>query len=428
MVVPTIHVHTQVDKATVQYARFMWEAMQSMAERPDELNLTVHCLGPRAAAIIDAYALRNCRTKVTPNPGTDPLNGSKGHGACVNEALAMTGDGAIHVIADSDTVVVARGWDEYLRQRLVNDRIGIVGSTYEDPGGFSSGDSRTQTYKKVPSLTWCALSPHHDWRSLDVTPNKDHIITITSELLSQVYNLPVGYSIFGEVGWQIPQYVHDHRLRYEGWRQLKPTRDALVLKGLSDYHEEFHVGDVPFVTHHRGSMRHAYRSDKLSQQFYGAIDAYLAKEVDAPVRFKWVNSDVPDVPVFTRANPEAPEPPVVYVEPETYVPTGTEWLKVSFNGRVVRNRGGIDRSAEVRQLEFERPGPDKVGHVRIEGTLEHDFPLILPPTPAIPYMVTVRNAAGAPLKVSSGGPNSILLPSGCTWFVLVDVDGVQYVG
>jgi len=273
-----IKVHTQVDRSTVSYAEFMWQTMLRLAADPSKISLTVHCMENGVAERVTQ--LLNVDVSSVPNVTGAPLGGSYGHGACVMNALASSNNGCINVIADSDTCMVAKGWDSYLKEKLIKGNVAIVGATYEDIGGFSSGSDKVQTYKKIPTLTWCALSPKHDWRSLNILPNKLHKVAIATDELSTIYNLPIGYVIFGEVGWQIPQYLHDNKLAYEGWRQLKPTKDAVVLKGLSDYHEEFHVdANVPFVVHHRGSLRHPYRGSEMSQRFYDAVDRYLQKEL-----------------------------------------------------------------------------------------------------------------------------------------------------
>lgn len=429
MSIPGIHVHTQADKSTVPYAKFMWETMTSLANRPELLSITVHCMGPTAAARSEPWVQRGKALVVTSRRGGDPLNGSNGHGACVMSALGETGDGDIHIICDSDTVIVAKGWDDYLRRRLIDDEIGIVGSTYEDVGGLSSGASSVQTYKKIPTLTWCALSPMHNWRDLNVMPNKNHQVGITNAQLSKIYNLPEGYSIFGEVGWQIPQYLHDHALKYEGWRQLKSSRSAVILKGLSDYHEEFHIddGDIPIVAHHRGSMRHAYRGDKISKQFYATIDNYVAGEMAKPPRWKWEDSGR-EMPKFASAPaPVAPPPAATTVEAPEFVPTGKEWLKLSFNGAVIRARKGVDRNQPSVVINISPPGVDRIGHLRVEGVLEHNYPIVLPAVDAIPYMITMRNATGAPLLAGCGRSATCAVPPGKTWWLLVDVDGVQHV-
>ncbi len=426
MPIPVIHVHTQADKSTVPYAKFMWETMISLANHPEQLEITVHCMGPTAAVRSDGWLQKGTSVIVPSNRG-DPLNGSRGHAACIMSALTHTGDGKIHIVSDSDTVVVAKGWDDYIRTRMVDDEVGMMGTTYEDLGGFSSGGNIVQTYKKAPTFTWASLSPMHNWRDLNVMPNKSHQVAITTPLLSQIYNLPQGYSVFGEVAWQVPQYLYDNSLKYDGWRQLKPTKDAVVLKGLSDYHEEYHVDDVPFVVHHRGSMRHAYRADRISRQFYGAVDAYLVAELAHASRWNWIDKGKLIVAVAPPKRPVEAERPAVTVEPEVYIAQGKEWLKVTFNGKVIRARKGINRSVTVTELEFERPLPTAIGHLRVEGTLEHNYPIVLPMTTAEQYMVTCRNTTGAPLLITCGKGKPVAVPNTRTWWLLVDVDGVQHV-
>ncbi len=400
-----------------------------LANHPEALHITVHCMGPASAGRADAWLNAvTGKTLVVPDKKGDVLNGSRGHGACIMNALAMTGDGEIHIVVDSDTVMVAKGWDDYIRNRLINDGIGMIGTTYEDLGGFSSGASNIQTYKKVPTFTWAALSPNHSWKKLNVMPNKAHRVHISTPLLASIYNLPIGYNVFGEAAWQIPQYLHDNGLNYEGWRQLKPTKDAVVLKGLSDYHEEYHVdNNVPFVVHHRGSMRHVYRGDKISKQFYAAVDVKLALEATQPSRWSW--NDSGKVISISNPQPSAVSESTVdnpNISPEAFVPVGKEWLKVCLNGSVIRPRAGVTREKTGIQLDFNVPAVDKIGHLRVEGTIEHDYPVNIPVTKLEPYMLTFRNATQATLLVTCAGKNdTIHVPGMKTFWLLVDVDGVQ---
>lgn len=396
--------------------------MRSLANRPELLKITAHCMSPTAVDRVNSTIGSETAVHVPPLNVNHALIGSEGHGACVMSALSMTGDGGIHIIADSDTVIVAKGWDDYVRQRLVSDGIGIMGSTYEDPGGFSSGQSKVQTYKKVPTVTWCALSPLQDWRGLDVMPNKAHQVAITSPHLSNIYNLPEGYVVFGEVGWQIPQYVHDRGLKYDGWPQLKPSREAVVLKGLSDYHEEFHADGVPFVAHHRGSMRHTYRSDKISQQFYAAIDAYVSKELERAPRWTWVDDGKLASPFVSPACADKS------TKNETQrVTVDYEWLKVSFNGIVTRPKGVIDNRQSSIDLSFEQPKISEIGHIRIEGALNRPRYINVPQPKTTPYVITCRNATNEPIEVTCGLGKVITVASLKTSLLLVDVDGIQQV-
>lgn len=429
MTLPTIHVHTQSDKNTIAYVGFMWETMRSLANHPDALKLSVHCMGPTAAEKLATLVATT--TFHVPNVSPDQgLVGSTGHAACIDHALEMTDDGVIHVVADSDTVVVARGWDDYIRLSTLDRNVGILGSAVEDLGGFSSGSGTCQLAKNLPTMTWCALSPLHSWRNLRVQPRKEANIEINTEALSKVYNLPVGYQVLRDVGWQIPQYLADNEIPYEAWRQRKGSKDAVIIKGLSDYHEEYHAGETPFVVHQRGSMRHAYRSEKTSQLFYNAVDSWLATEKARPTRWKWTENDGNMVARETmqRLAAEAKDRPARVIPPAqaralaAIDEVAPGWLKATLNGKMIWSR----HVAAPRTLNVEfTPIPEAMQHLRLEGTTS-DINVVLPAAVAgIPHVVTVRNAIQGPATISSvGGTVALSVNSGACFSVLVDVDGV----
>lgn len=416
---PVIHVHVSVDKSTTGYADFMWRTMLSLAARPELLRLTVHSMGPTAAERLKDLP----QATMSQANSSDNLNGSFGHAVCIMDALSKMGDDSIHVIADSDTVVVAKGWDDYVRLRIVNSGVGMMGTTYEDIDGFSSGNSNVQTYKKVPTFTWAALSPKHGWRHLDVMPNKSMEIAINTEELSKLYNLPIGYRVFGEAAWQVPGFLHNNGITFDAWPQLKPTKSAVVLQGLTDYHEEYHVESVPFIVHHRGSMRHAYRGSRISKAFYEKVDRYLAGETTlAQPRWTWTADGTTSTPIpITTMQPTdtLPEQPLHIV--------GDEWLKLTFNGTVIRKKGGIDRLNTPVKVDFARPTPTNISMLRVEGNLAKRCSMQLPGTTNEPYIIAFRNAARVPFTVMADGPNTVVVPASTAWWVLVDVDGVHRV-
>ena len=414
--IPTIHVHVPVDKGTAPFARFMWETMLSLANHPRDVKLTVHSMGAVGSERLKDLAQATCVT-IAPR-GKDPLHGSMGHGAAIMDALAMTGDGDIHVVCDSDTVVVAKGWDDYIRLQAFRG-VGMMGTTYEDLGGFSSGSGATQTYKKVPTFTWAMLNPKHDWRTLEVMPNKNHIIAIKTELQSKIYNLPVGYSVFGEAAWQVPQFLHDNNINYDGWRQLKPTKDAIVLRGLGDYHEEYHAegNTVPFVVHHRGSMKHAYRSDKISSAFYGAVDRYLNTERERPTRWTWEGKGYELERLILPALPTTSG----QVE-DTYIRAAGEWMKVTLDGDVVRVRNAKGLGS---MWELPCPGAGTY-HVRLEGTVK-GINVKVPPCSKVPYLIVARNMTQGVVTFTTGTGASVQVPDGKAWMLTVDIDGVVHV-
>lgn len=270
-----IHVHTQADKTTCPFVVYMWDAMLTLASKPSELKLTCHCLATEAQRIL--ANLPQATTKLVGGYNAERA-GSGGHGACIEDALKMTNDESVHIIVDSDTVVLAKGWDNGVLDVLFKRQIGIFGATYEDIGGFSSGTGNVQTYKNVPNVVWVALSPNFDWTHLEAMPKKEATLQIDTDELALVYNLPKGYKVLRDVAWQVPEYIAARSIPYFGMKQLKPTSNAIVTRGLSDYHEEFHLDNVPFVAHQRGSARHTYRGDDISRSFYDIMDKHLSAE------------------------------------------------------------------------------------------------------------------------------------------------------
>lgn len=280
-------VHTTVDKNTFEYVESMCATAKALASFPKEITFIAHVMGDVFHELSMSSHVDEARAVKMDNEATrDPNRGtSNDHALCIMDALSMTDNERIHVIADSDTSLLAKGWDNYIRQRMAAG-IGIIGTTYEDLGGFSSGSGIGQTYKRIPNFIFAALNPIHDWRNLSILPDKRHRVIINTQELSETYNLPLGQQVFGEAGWQLPQFLRDNGISYEGWTQLKPTKDAIVLKGLTDYSEEYHVdGSIPFVAHQRGGRKHAFKRHELSTNFFNAVDAHLKKELELAQRW-----------------------------------------------------------------------------------------------------------------------------------------------
>lgn len=443
MNIPVIHVHSHSDKSTIGYAQFMWETMRELASHPEALKMTAHCIGPTAADRLGKLA----NSQGFPVPGTDGgvggQGGSMAHGVCVEHALAMTDDGDIHLNVDSDTVVLAKGWDDYVRIQLLDQNVGIMGATFEDIGGFSSGGGLSQTFKGIPYTCWMAMSPAHRWRDLKVRPAKGTDLPISNEGLAKIYGLPVGYSVLKDVGWQIPEYLHSRSIPYTGWKHLKGSKDAVVLKGLSDYHEEFHVdGGVPFVVHHRGSLRHAYRGDRISQNFYAAVDNYLNQERkrEQP-RWTWQasesNADIratmqvmaqestDRVAQFAaQARSGSPLPDTSTAPSPVSASSIGGWLKATLDDKGIFGRY-TQPVPSIVDITFT---PDLMGkHLRLEGTVS-GVHIQLPPAPTRPHWMTVRNMTVGPVTLRvPDGRVTLEVPVNACWQILVDVDGVIHV-
>jgi hypothetical protein len=204
------------------------------------------------------------------------LSGSIGHAVSLDYAMKNFPPNSINILSDTDVAIVKRDWDVDLATRIATQNIHIFGTQLEAIGGFSSGYTLHQQYKGKPSTTWLAFAPNLPTGGLSMLPQKEADLVITDEKLSRLYNLPIGYKLVRDTGWQIPEFIDENDLKYGVLEHIKPNSDqAVVLKGLSDYHDEFHDNGNPFLVHQRGSMRHIFWRDDHSRYFYEAIAKYL---------------------------------------------------------------------------------------------------------------------------------------------------------
>jgi len=270
-----INIHATVSFNSLRYFDYMLANYRGLASGQHELRFLCYCL--------DRWSHR--RLKADPRihrAVAMPFGrGSLGHAQALERALSACGNGAIDIISDTDIALFMKNWDVALYDALMPpDGLGIIATRLEDIGGFSTGDTPYQQYKKKPSTTWMALSPHYDFTLLQVRPDKENFIAVATSDLSELYQLPIGFFVVKDTGWQIPQYLYDHRIPYLAFDIVKPTDPrAIALRGCNPYHDEFHWNGAPFLAHQRGSMKHRFRIDPLSVDFYDASDRFNGNPV-----------------------------------------------------------------------------------------------------------------------------------------------------
>lgn len=290
-----IRVHVTVAINSIPYYQYMVKNYLALASRKNKVLFYAHCLDKKTFNRLNQnknttkaikvykkynfYVLQSWRDLIKVFVSIlgfrIDMSGSNGHSAGLSSALAITGD-AVDIVADSDTVILQKNWDCILLKLL--NVYGIVGTCYEEFGGFSSGFGSVQTYKRKPSMTWFAMSPKYDWKKLDPRPSKAKNIKISNIDLSLLYNLPIGSELARDVGWKLPLFLEKNNIPYTVFTQIKPTsKDSLVLKTGIDYHEEYHFEGRPFLAHQRGSHKHKFRASDISETFYNSCDIYLKK-------------------------------------------------------------------------------------------------------------------------------------------------------
>lgn len=254
-----IEVHVPVSEQSLPYYRYMFQNYLDTAARRDQVFFHIH--------------------------DVEHGRGSGGHAIAFQNAMNFPrlDDTIIRIIADTDTVMLMRGWDEQLIRYMFPltdsvDCADIIGTTYEPIGGFSSGPGPVQTYKGRPNATWIAISAPFIgcFAGESFSPAKQEHLLIADEAMSARYNLPVGNQLLRDVGWQIPEIIDRNGMRDMGLLHVKPTTGAKAILTNNDYHEEYQLPNgVPFIGHQRGSMKHPFRGNPISSEFYNTVEAYL---------------------------------------------------------------------------------------------------------------------------------------------------------
>ena len=264
-----IRLHFAVSKNSIPYFKYSLASYQNLAWYRSGLEVYAHCLDRGSFQYLERH---ENLTSISSGEGS----GSSGHAIAIKSMLDHLGEHVINVITDSDVAIVYRNWDKFLFDFFGQKPIDMLGTQYSSFGTATAGHTHVQQYKNKPTFTWLALGKGVSLNGLDPNPSKNSKITIETPEMAEIYGLPLGFQLLADVGWKLPQYIRKCGLRYE-LLELVENRDprCLVLGNLPDYHDEFHLGGLPWLAHQRGSMRHKFRTDPLSKNFYNSVDNFL---------------------------------------------------------------------------------------------------------------------------------------------------------
>jgi hypothetical protein len=260
-----IRIHVPLAHNAIPYYNYLKKNYKSLCSSETTLEFYVYSI--QGQLPVDADKQIICKTS----------SGSDGHAIAIESILKEPVDEDIKIIADSDTVMLAKDWD--LRLKILFSQYqnyGIVGTSYERIGGFSTENIKRQAYKFKPTFSWAALSPKYDFSKMTAMPAKNENVTIDTLEKSMLYNLPVGYELFRDAAWQLPEFLQENKIPYVYLENFRPTQpQSLAVKSGNDYNEEFQLWGIPFVGHQRGSNKRPFRACKESIDFYQSIENYL---------------------------------------------------------------------------------------------------------------------------------------------------------
>lgn len=258
-----INVHVSVDAFSIPYFEYMIKNYRALAFKPDEVRFYAQCMDKCEASAL----------KLTPYvKAVSQQHHSEGHANSINSALKMGRElGGNNLIADSDTVMLAYGWDEIVEREL--QYVGVLGATFAPLD--TSSNQRRLMYVDKPMFTWFAFSSQFDLTGIDASPAMHSDLPITDERLSRIYGLPVGYALFRDTGWKVPEFLDRHSVSYKTLLHARPRTDARAVKTNDNYNEEYQLDGIPFVGHQRGSRKHTFKSPPHSSIFYSACESYI---------------------------------------------------------------------------------------------------------------------------------------------------------
>jgi len=283
--VQTIRIHTVVDAPTISYALDLFRSMKILAVKPDKIAFYIYCL-EKSNKISSEIKEFEAEYNVTVNTFDvfTQSRGSVGHAEGLNQALSNIPAecNRLNIICDSDTLVVAKHWDSALRYLINTRQVGAFGTTYENIGGFTSGTGITQTYKNLPNFVWMAVMPGFPWNTLDASSSVDKTLKLSAEDCL-IHNLPPNSVLLRDVGWKIPSFLAKYEISSVCFKYLHPSFiDSVVLKNTNwDYHEEYHLQNIPFVVHQRGARKFKWNVAE-SAKFRSEAWKYINRVKDEP--------------------------------------------------------------------------------------------------------------------------------------------------
>src|SRR3990167_4217569 len=260
-----VRVHIPLARNAIPYYEYLKKNYRSLCSAGTDLEFYVYSIEGQLP--VDAHKQIVCKTS----------SGSTGHAIALTVLLQEPVTEDIKVIADSDTVMLEHDWDLVLNTVFKQFERSVVGTSYEPIGGFSSGNSRVQTYKNRATMSWIAIprALTHVFTSFDTSAEKQENLVISTIEQSHTYNLPIGYELLRDACWSLPQFLDTNNIHDIVLRHAKPSKDALAVKSDNDYNEEYQLNGIPFVGHQRGSMKHPFRGNEISKNFYDSIESYL---------------------------------------------------------------------------------------------------------------------------------------------------------
>lgn len=217
------------------------------------------------------------------------------HYLTIKTALNNFKKESINIIADTDTVVMLKNWDEYIYDMLKNNY--CVGCQY----------NTIWHYKNYPCFIWAAFGENcgFDYILKEPFPNKTNIYKFLTHNESEFYNY-IFYSeshikmnsdllkkhnfendyksvMIADVGWDFPKFLVDNNLKYKVFDNISnfDFRHRFLNGYMAVNHVEYHINDIAFLAHQESGTARPFRKVSESSEFYEAYEKMINEDISS---------------------------------------------------------------------------------------------------------------------------------------------------
>lgn len=283
-----ILVHTFVSKNTIDYLFYMRDNYNYLSKY--NIRYVVYYydkdieskLRKFNSIFVDSSVLSDCVNKY--------LYPGKRHGLMIREAIKNFDINSINIICDSDTVMLYKNWDEYLRVQL--NKYDCVGVSYTNPWH----------YQNIPCFIWIAFKKGFDIKKyhmqdafpyllgegapanvvpIDKKYNDYYGSLLNNSKIKMLKDLGLSLDdycdiILADPCWDFPIFIGENKIKYKIIKPLGLTASSKIInKDMRYTHYEYYFDDKLFCGHLEGSRGFAMKKSESSIEFYNSVETFI---------------------------------------------------------------------------------------------------------------------------------------------------------
>lgn len=288
-----ILIHTFVSKETIPYFKYMRDNYNYFSK--NKLEFCVYTFDSTVENIFKNKHNTVLLDVSIPMEIPDFAHPGYRHYLTIKTALSNFKKDSINIIADTDTVVMLKDWDEYI-VNLLDDNY-CIGCQY----------NTIWHYKNYPCFIWLAFGENcgSNYKLEEPFPNKTNILKFLTEDDMAFYNHML-YSdahiilnndllaknnvedkyksaIIADVGWDFPEFLVKNGLKYKVFDNVSnfDERHKFLNGGMVAAHVEYWINNIAILAHQESGTARPFRKCIQSSEFYDQYEKTTIKNTDS---------------------------------------------------------------------------------------------------------------------------------------------------